>query len=122
MAAPFRVTASGVEVGDLRESIRQSVHAILNTRPGERVNRPSFGCAIWEYLFETPEVARVGIRDAVRTALSRFEPRIVVTSVRVEPSNALSLGATGYTVDIDYRIAGLSGVESTSLDLSGESS
>lgn len=84
------------------DAIEQAVEIILGTSPGERVMRPEFGCGIWELVME-PNTAQLHgrVQLRVRDALTRWEPRIDVTDVRVEAppdqNNVL-------LIRIDYRI------------------
>ena len=41
----------GVSSSQLEENVRQSLFVILGTAPGERVNRPRFGCMIHDLMF-----------------------------------------------------------------------
>jgi phage baseplate assembly protein W len=68
------------------EDIREAIWIILSTAPGERVMRPDFGCGIHEYVF-APNTARTAglVRHHVEEALSRWEPRIELQEVTVEP-------------------------------------
>jgi phage baseplate assembly protein W len=87
---PLRVDQSGsialVEGGD---GIDASIRMALSTAPGERVMRPQFGCRIWDLLFEPVNANTLGLMaEAVRDALSQWEPRIEVEDVEVEPDPA----------------------------------
>ena len=65
------------QMSSYEEDIRESIYIILNTRPGERLMRPEFGCRIFQYLFETPDyTAYCAMAGAVREALLLWEPRI----------------------------------------------
>ncbi len=65
----------------------QSIYIILSTAPGERVMRPEFGCRIIEYIFAPANLATAGaVEQVVRSALERWEPRIILTEVNVSPS------------------------------------
>jgi phage baseplate assembly protein W len=67
------------------EKIRQSIWIILSTAPGERQMRPDFGCGIHDLVFEPNTAALRGlVQQKVRDSLTRYEPRIDVTDVRVE--------------------------------------
>lgn len=67
------------------EDIRESIWIILNTRPGERVMRPEFGCRIYDYLFETMNYTVVtAMAETVREALFVWEPRIRDIEVKIE--------------------------------------
>ena len=54
--------------------VEQSIWAILETAPGERVMRPEFGCAIHDLVFSTASAEVIGqINSAVYKALAQFE-------------------------------------------------
>ncbi|MEQ1545832.1 GPW/gp25 family protein [Methyloglobulus sp.] len=74
------------------EKVRQSILIILETEPGERIMRPTFGCGLHRYLMKpnTP-ATRTLIKNDVEFALSSFEPRIRTTEVSVEPGDDPSL-------------------------------
>lgn len=84
------------------EKIRQSIWLILSTAPGERQMRPEFGCGIHDLVFEPNTTALHGlVQTRVRESLTRFEPRIDVTDVRVEtPPEARNY----LLIRVDYRI------------------
>jgi phage baseplate assembly protein W len=68
------------------EKVRQSIAIILDTDPGERIMRPTFGCGLRRYLMQPNTVAtRSSIKFDVERALGAFEPRIQVTEVIVDP-------------------------------------
>lgn len=74
------------------EKIRQSIFTILDTEPGERVMRPDFGCGLRAYLMRpnTPATRAHLARD-ITQALGRWEPRIRVTDVAVNPTDDRSM-------------------------------
>ncbi len=84
------------------EKIRQSLWLILSTAAGEREMRPAFGCGIHDLVFEANTAALRGmVRDKVREALTRWEPRIDLVDVRVEtPAEARNY----LLISIDYRV------------------
>jgi uncharacterized protein len=84
------------------EKIRQSIWVILATAPAERQMLPDFGCGIHDLVFQPNTPALRGmVAEKVRTALTRWEPRIDVIDVRVEtPSDARN----HLLIYIDYRI------------------
>jgi Bacteriophage baseplate protein W len=70
------------------DKVQQSITIILDTEPGERVMRPSFGCGLRRYLMKPNSSAtRALIRHDVELALTSLEPRISLTEVRVDPSD-----------------------------------
>jgi phage baseplate assembly protein W len=82
-------------------SVRQTIEAILRTTPGEQLMRPAFGAGLAAQLHAPNDVAtRAQMHDAVRAALKRYEPRIVVDRVDVEPGS----DAREVLVTIAYRL------------------
>lgn len=68
------------------EKVRQSIQLILETEPGERVMRPTFGCGLRRYLMAPNTLAtRTLIQNDVVRALTLLEPRIALRSVTVTP-------------------------------------
>lgn len=100
---PVRVNASGgLDWARETDAIEQSICLILATPKRGRIMKPTFGCAIHDYVFAPNNAAtRAQIASEVRGALVQWEPRIDVLNVtsRSEPGagNVLLLS-------IDYRI------------------
>jgi len=67
----------GVSSSQLEENVRQSLFVILGTAPGERINRPQFGCRIHDLMF-APNNSMTGARAEVycEEAIFKFEPRV----------------------------------------------
>jgi len=59
----------------------QDIQQLLLTVPGERVGRPTYGCALRNQIWENIDQAYLNGASEIRAALSKFEPRITVTSV-----------------------------------------
>ena len=100
---PVRVNArGGLSYSRHEQDIEEAVWIILSTAKGERVMEPEFGCGIHDYVFAPNNPATRGsISFEVHKALAEFEPRIEVTSVRVEsfPDSDNRL-----LVRVDYRV------------------
>jgi uncharacterized protein len=65
--------------------VEQAIRLILSTAPGERPMRPEFGCAVHDCVFERIDADTLArIDQAVRVALDRWEPRIVLDDVAFE--------------------------------------
>lgn len=66
------------------ENIRQSIRVILQTEPLERIMLPEFGSGLKRMLFQ-PNVTATHrlVEEMIKRALSRWEPRIKVSSVKV---------------------------------------
>jgi phage baseplate assembly protein W len=94
----------GVSSSQLEENVRQSLFVILGTAPGERVNRPKFGCSIHDLMF-APNTPMTAARAEVycEEAIYKFEPRIERVACRARPNpdepNRLD-------IRIEYVIAG----------------
>jgi phage baseplate assembly protein W len=94
----------GVSSSQLEENVRQSLFVILGTAPGERLNRPRYGCRIHDLMFApnnhvTGALAEVYCEEAIY----KFEPRVskvacVARANRDEPNRL--------DIRIEYVIAG----------------
>lgn len=75
------------------ESIRGKIIQVLFTAPGERVNRPEFGCGLFNLLFEpNNDILEAAMEFTVGQALTRWlRDEIVVANVKV---NAVEETAT----------------------------
>ena len=84
------------------ELVAEGIEIVLGTSPGERQMRPEFGCAIYELVGEANTAALRGmVREKVKEALVRWEPRIDVQDVRVEsPAEQRNR----LDIRIDYRL------------------
>ncbi len=68
------------------DDIDRSLRMVLSTAKGERLMRPDFGCAIWDQLFEPVNANTLGLMaQAVRDAVSQWEPRAELEEVEVIP-------------------------------------
>lgn len=100
---PLRVDQSGsIATSSGAEDIDSSIRMVLTTAPGERLMRPDFGCRIWELLFEPINANTLGLMGvAVREAIGRWEPRVTLDDVRLDPAEHDS-GAV--IINIDYTV------------------
>jgi phage baseplate assembly protein W len=84
------------------ENVRECMRIILQTEPGERIERPDFGAGLATFLFEPNNPStHERLRALIVQALARWEPRITVEQVRVvaDPDDAQAAIAT-----IEYRL------------------
>jgi phage baseplate assembly protein W len=90
LAFPLRADRRGaLALADGAQDIEQAIGLILGTAPGERPMRPEFGCAVHDVVFDTIDAAIIGtVHTAVHEALERWEPRIEVIDLDVEPAEA----------------------------------
>ncbi len=103
IAFPMRVDQSGsIATSSGASDIDSSIRMILTTAPGERLMRPDFGCRIWELLFEPINANTLGLMgEAVREAIGRWEPRVVLDDLRLDPSGQ---HAGEVLIEIDYTV------------------
>lgn len=88
LSFPLRVGADGrLACSAGEENVRESIRVILLTEPGERLMREAFGCGLRRFLFEPNTVTtRQLIRDRITQAIGRWEPRVALEDVAVEPT------------------------------------
>jgi phage baseplate assembly protein W len=86
----------------LADSVRQNIQVILSTRPGEQLMRPTYGGGLENLLSEPNTLAtRARIHDLVDESLRRWEPRIDIDALAVDP---LDGDAGGVRVEVHYRL------------------
>ena len=86
--APFHVDSRGhAATTDQDDHVRDLIRAVLFTEPGERVNRPDFGCALKTLLWmPNHEVIAAATRTLIQGALTRELGLLVaVEDVTVDP-------------------------------------
>ncbi len=82
---PAFVKDRGVEMTGGAECIRQSLHVLFSTTPGERLFRFEYGCDIRRWVFGKMDLStRTLIIDSIKQAILFYEPRIDVEKVDVE--------------------------------------
>ena len=91
-----------IAMSEYEEDIKEAIWIILGTAKGERVMRPDFGCGIHNFVFAPINTATVNlVENAVREALTLWEPRIELTKVEVSTEQA---DEGKLIVSIDYRV------------------
>lgn len=72
------------------QDIEQSLTILLSTRPGERVMRPDFGCALDDLMFEpVDESILTFIKDLITNAILYYEPRVDLRNVEIVTDPAM---------------------------------
>jgi phage baseplate assembly protein W len=97
----FPVSAADGEVATAayEEDVREAILIILQTNPGERVMRPTFGAGLRDFVFEPVNTTTMAlIQTRVQESLIDWEPRIDVQSVVVTATGELNV----LNVDIAY--------------------
>jgi uncharacterized protein len=83
---PFHVDGRGLAAETAEDDhIRDMIFQVLFTNPGERVNRPDFGCGLKQLVFApNSDALAVATQFLVQGALQRWlDPVIMVESVAV---------------------------------------
>jgi len=103
IAFPLQVDRrGGIALARDETDIEQAIELILATAPGERPMRPEFGCGVHDYVFDSIDATTVGLmEEAIREALDRWEPRIVVEKVDF---NLDEVAEGRLLIDIGYRV------------------
>ena len=103
LAFPLQVDRrGGIALARDEQDIEQAIQLILGTAPGERPMRPEFGCGVHDFVFDSIDANTIGnMEQAIREALERWEPRIDVTDVKFDASDALN-GLL--TINIEYKV------------------
>tara|TARA_B110000858_G_C17809649_1_gene480375 strand:+ start:768 stop:1193 length:426 start_codon:yes stop_codon:yes gene_type:complete len=104
------VTSDVVVVEDVI-AVKRSVKNLVQTGYYERPFNPELGCGIRELLFEnfTP-MTKVFLQKKIEEVLKNFEPRIELTSVRVDDDQ----DSNRLLVDIYFYVIGTPGPQSVS--------
>ena len=70
-----------------RTAIARSIRNLVLTVPGERFFNPDLGSRITEILFDTlDELSASSIRDEIEETIIKYEPRVKLDNVKVEPN------------------------------------
>lgn len=97
------------------DNVRDLIRVILTTDAGERVMREDFGCGLRQYLFEPNTVTtRQRIQDSITQAIARWEPRVSVDGVTVDPDGN---DPRRVNVNVQFRLVATQSAGSISLSL-----
>ena len=97
---PFRIDGRGrAGLTGVDDHVRDMIYQVLFTSPGERVNRPDFGCGLKRLLFmPNSDALAAASQVTVQAALQRWLERVIqVEQVAVENDEAR------LTVTVVYR-------------------
>ncbi len=98
----FDAATGEVRMVERETDVLESLRILFQTRPGERIMHPTYGCRLHDLVFEpidgeTEAAAEVAIREAILF----FEPRIRLNAVTVDGSDWLE---GRMKVEIDYAL------------------
>ena len=98
---PFRIDGRGRSSRTGRDDhVRDLVEQVLFTTPGERVNRPTFGCGLLQLVFEpNSEPLALAVKATVQGSLQQWLGELIaVDRVEVEARDSVLQVTVGYTV------------------------
>lgn len=103
IAYPFAINEGAGEVArerDYDEHVRQLIMQVLMTSPGERINRPDFGCGVRRLVFAPGgEVAATLAQTTIYQALDKWLANVIkVTEVSVKAADEVLDIRIGYAV------------------------
>jgi hypothetical protein len=100
---PIKINAAGkLSWSSGPDRIRDAIWIVLGTAPGERVMRPTFGAGIRNFVFKPNSPAlRAQLAAAITSALTAWEPRIVLVNIAVTAGDEPNL----VNISVDYTIS-----------------
>ncbi len=103
IAHPFAIGTGHAPAGTGRDAyVRHLLYQVLFTEPGERVNRPDFGCGLRGLVFRGPEDASVAVaRQQIAHTLQRELGELLQLDDVV-----LAVADRSLTVTVRYRLRG----------------
>ena len=85
-------------------AIARSIRNLIFTVPGERFFNESLGSEVSKVLFDTlDDISAAVIRDEIEQTIIRFEPRVKLSDVKVEPD----FDNNEFNVTVSYNIIGI---------------
>ncbi|THD35872.1 MAG: hypothetical protein E7773_07945 [Sphingomonas sp.] len=99
IAFPYRLAPSGqTETSDLDDYIRDLLAQIVFTDPGERVNRPDFGCSLRRLVFtDGRSETTAAVEALIHSALRQWVGEVVqIQQVDVTTADSLVAVTIGY--------------------------
>jgi phage baseplate assembly protein W len=82
--------ADGVWMVAAEQDIAESLKILLNTKPGERVMQPAYGCDLHRLVFDMiNESTMTDLKDVVTRAIQYFEPRVILEDIVVDDRDFL---------------------------------
>ena len=116
---PYSIDGIGRTASTAQDDhIRDMIEQLLFTAPGERVNRPDFGCGLLQLVFEpNSEMLAAAIQHTTQSALQRWLGDLIqVEMVEVESQEATLQVTLQYTIrrsqqrqEATFRWGGLGG-------------
>lgn len=104
---PFQIDDAGItDKNDvLDKEIQGKIIQVLFTAPGERVNKPEFGCGLLNLMFEpNDDILAAALEFTIGQSLVRWlADDIMVDGVDVESRDELITASIAYTIKKEFR-------------------
>jgi phage baseplate assembly protein W len=100
LALPFAIDARGrTAVAGADDHLRQMIELVLFTTPGERVNRPEFGCGVRQLVFApNSDALAAATEQLIHGALIRWLDSVMsIQQVQVSADDATLTIRVSYT-------------------------
>ncbi len=98
----FNKESSDVKMVSDETDIKQSLEIYFNTKLGERIMRPSYGCVIHEHIFDKIDESILNILSFELTQnIGQIEPRIIIEKIEIKQS---SIENGELQISIEYKI------------------
>ena len=98
----FNKESSDVKMVSDETDIKESLEIYFNTKLGERIMRPSYGCVIHEHIFDKIDESILNILSFELTQnIGQIEPRIIVEKIEIKQS---SIENGELQISIQYQI------------------
>lgn len=105
---PYQIRVNGrTDTTDRNDHVRDLIKQVLFTSPGERVNRPTFGCGLNQLVFEPNSFELIStLQFLVKGALQEWLSEVIdVAEVRIEIMDSI------LQVHIQYTEIGISNIQ-----------
>jgi phage baseplate assembly protein W len=96
------------------DSVRQALLMLISTQPGERVNRPTYGCDLHRLMFAPADNTTAGLATHyVQQALAQWESRVEVVELDAVPQ----FDPPAVQIQLSYRLKATSAVDTLSVTM-----
>lgn len=98
----FNKESSDVKMVSDETDIKESLEIYFNTKLGERIMRPNYGCIIHEHIFDKIDESILNILSFELTQnIGQIEPRIIIEKIEIKQS---SIENGELQISIEYKI------------------
>ncbi len=98
----FNKESSDVKMVSDETDIKESLEIYFNTKLGERIMRPNYGCVIHEHIFDKIDESILNILSFELTQnIGQIEPRIIIEKIEIKQS---SIENGELQISIEYKI------------------